>query len=221
MSTVATMNGVDTISGRIKQISTTGFDYYFREQEKNPNKHVKETIHYIAWEPGEGSLGEMQYRVAVTSNAVTDTWYKIIFPIPCIAAPLFLAEMQTTEDVDNSALRTQNLTASGLEIKVEEEQSKDSEVSHSAETVGYIALSQKAETVLATFTWELDTVQESTISGFQILVNGEVICTSDDPTARQLSCGIAQPTWQTGFTIRAIEITGDASEASNSLTYIP
>ena len=53
---------------------------------------------------------------------------------------MLLADMQTTNNIDTSALRVQQLTATGFQVKVEEEQSKDSEVTHPAETVGYIAL---------------------------------------------------------------------------------
>jgi hypothetical protein len=54
--------------------------------------------------------------------------------------PLFMAEMQTTNDGDTATLRAQNITATGPQVKVEEEQSKDLETSHAAETVGYFAL---------------------------------------------------------------------------------
>jgi hypothetical protein len=115
----------------------------------------------------------------------------------------------------------QKLSATGFELKVEEEQSKDSEIGHAAETVGYIALSQKEEKVLATFTWEFDQAQESAISGFQILANGELVCISGKPTDRQQSCEMAMPTGPTAFTIQAMENTGNNSSSSNSITYAP
>ncbi|MDD2467509.1 MAG: PKD domain-containing protein [Desulfobulbus sp.] len=221
MTTIASNNEADTISGRLNDIATTGFAYYFREQEVNVNKHVNETINYIAWEPGEGSLGLMQYRVAATANAVTQAWYPITFPSPYSAPPLLLVDMQTTAGGDTSALRMQKLSATGFEIKVEEEQSKDSEVAHAKEAIGYIALSQIEEKVLATLSWEFDAAQESTISGFQILANGEVVCTSDKPTDRQLSCEMTMPSGTTAFTIQAVDTAGAVGNASNSLNYTP
>lgn len=221
MTTIASNNEADTLSGRLKNIATSGFAYYFREQEKNTNTHVTETVNYLAWEPGEGKLGSMQYRVAATANAVTQAWYGITFPSPYPTQPLLLAGMQTTISTEPASLRLQKLLETGFEVKVEEEQSKDSEVVHAAEAVGYIALSQEEEKVLATFTWEFDLAQEANITGFHIMANGEQICTSDDPTTRQLSCEITPPASQTTFTIRAIEKTGSTSEASNSLVYTP
>lgn len=222
LTTVASMNEADTIAGRIKNVTTTGFAYSFREQEKNYNKHVNETVNFIAWEPGKGTVGQVQYVAAATPNAVTNTWYKTAFPSAFTQAPLVLADMQTTANTDTSALRLQQLTTTGFQVKVEEEQSKDSEVTHPAETVGYLAISQAAEEkVLITFTWDFDAALEATINGFQILANGEQICTSDTATARQLSCEISKPTGPTAFTIQAMEKTGSNSTSSNSITYTP
>jgi len=222
ITTIATENESETISGRIKDATTTTFAYYFREQEKNVNKHAEETVHYLAWEPGTGSLGDMQYQVGATATGATDVWSTITFPSPGTDLPLLLADMQTTSDVQPAAIRMQNLSAAGVEVKVEGEQSKDTEVAHSEENVGYIALSQKVseEIVLATFTWEFDTALEVSISGFQILVNGAVVCTSDKSTDRQLSCQIPMPTGQTAFTIQAIDATGSATNPSNSISFV-
>ncbi|MBM9616840.1 hypothetical protein JWJ90_21485 [Desulfobulbus rhabdoformis] len=174
ITTIAMENEFEAISGRIKDATTTTFSYYFREQEKNVNKHAEETVHYLAWEPGTSSLGDMQYWGGATATGARDAWSTITFPSAGTDLPLLLADMQTTADVQPAAIRMQNLSATGVEVKVEEEQSKDMEVTHSEEIVGYIALSQKVseKTVLATFNWEFDADQESNISGFQILANG-------------------------------------------------
>lgn len=221
LSTIASANEADTISGRVKSVTTTGFSYYFREQELNKNTHVNETVNFIAWEPGKGTIGSVQFEVANTANAVTNAWYSTTHQTSFSQAPLLLAGMQTTANTDTSALRVQQLTATGFQVKVEEEQSKDSEVTHPAETVGYIALNQPEEKVLTSFTWAFDATQETAINGFQILANGEPICSSDAPTARQLSCEITKPTGPTAFTIEAIEKTGGNSTPSNNITYTP
>jgi len=58
---------------------------------------------------------------------------------------MVLADMQTTNGTDTSALRMQQVTATSFQVKVEEEQSKDSEISHGTETVGYIAISSATQ----------------------------------------------------------------------------
>lgn len=142
VTTVVTVNESDGISGRIKNIGLKSFAYYFREQEKNMNVHANETVHYIAWEPGKGTIGSMQYEVGTTGRSVTNAWFTKNYTTAFNQVPLLLADMQTTNSTDTSALRLQANTASNFIVKVEEEQSKDSEVTHAAETVGYIAINQ-------------------------------------------------------------------------------
>ena len=45
--------------------------------------------------------------------------------------------MQTYYGTDTANLRYRNLTGTGVDIKVEEEQSRDTETAHTSETVGY------------------------------------------------------------------------------------
>ena len=61
LTTIASENEIDTIGSRTSKITTASFAYYFKEQEKNKNQHVKETVHYIAWEPGQGTIGTLRY----------------------------------------------------------------------------------------------------------------------------------------------------------------
>jgi hypothetical protein len=49
--------------------------------------------------------------------------------------------MQTTDDEDPAAVRWQNRDLYGVEVKVEEEQSRDGETRHTTEVVGYMAFS--------------------------------------------------------------------------------
>ncbi|WP_306549706.1 PKD domain-containing protein [Desulfobulbus sp.] len=221
LTTIASANEADTISGRIKNIGLSSFAYYFREQEKNTNTHANETVNFIAWEPGTGSIGSVQFEVGTTAKAVTNAWYSRTYQTSFTQPPLLLADMQTTANTDTSALRVQLLTATEFQVKVEEEKSKDTEITHPVETVGYLALNQAEEKVLATFAWDFDAAQEANITGFQVLANGEQICTTNAATARQLSCEITKPATAKAFTIQSIEKTGGLSSPSNTVIYTP
>ncbi len=221
LTTIASANEADTISGRIKTVGLSSFAYYFREQEKNTNAHVNETVNYIAWQPGKGTIGLVQFEVATTAKAVTDKWYSSIFQTAFKQAPLLLAAMQTTNDTDPTALRVQQITATGYQVKAQEETSKSTNITHTAEIVGYLSLNQAEEKALATFVWDFDTAQEGNISGFQILADGEQICTTNSPTVRQLDCEITKPTSKTAFTILAVEKSGGNTAPSNTISYTP
>ncbi|MGI6656354.1 MAG: PKD domain-containing protein [Desulfobulbus sp.] len=223
LTTVASNNTTRAISGRVDKVTDTGFTYLFREQEKNKGTHANETIHFIAWEPGQGTVGSLQFEAGTTPNEVTHAWFKTNFTTKAGSMPMVLADLQTRNDNDTAALRIQQVSPSGFEVKVEEEQSRDQETSHSAETVGYLMLSQKDEnSVLSTFTWEFETEKEGDISGFQILANGTPVCSTSDPKARSMECTILRPTSATGFSVQAIDLAGTGiGNASNTMTYRP
>ena len=52
--------------------------------------------------------------------------------------PTFLAHMQTTEDQDAANLRWTNKDSYGIDIKVDEGQSRNREKKHRGEVVGYM-----------------------------------------------------------------------------------
>ena len=83
----------------------------------------------------------MRYEVGKTSDKVRHSFYPISFTQSFANAPSFIATMQTTDGGDTANLRWQNKGSSNVEVKVMEEQSKDSEIKHTTEVVGYIAIS--------------------------------------------------------------------------------
>ncbi len=164
MTTVTSANELDTISGRLSKITTTTFTYMFREQERNKNYHLKETVNYIAWEPGQGAVGTLQYEVANAPNGLTDQWSPITFQKAFEQPPVFLAHMQTTNNTDTSSLRARSVAATGVPLKIEEEQSKDVETSHPAETVGYMVFDKAGEEASVSI-WPSDAVPSTVDAG--------------------------------------------------------
>jgi PKD repeat protein len=170
LTTVASVNEGDTISGRIKNIGLTGFDYSFREQEKNRNIHANETINYVAWEPGQGKIGDLQFEAATTGKVVTNSWYTRTFQGTFSQAPVVLADMQSTNDTDTSALRINTASSTNFVVKVEEEKSLDTEVTHGAETVGYLAINSESldEPSKTSFAVNFQPAGASTPNGFAV-----------------------------------------------------
>ena len=72
---------------------------------------------------------------------MTDAWQRISFDNSFVDSPVFLADMQTTDGFDAATLRWQDKDSRGVKVKVEEEQSLDSETSHTTEMVGYMVFS--------------------------------------------------------------------------------
>ena len=141
MTTVTSFNDSDAVTGRTRQITVDGFEYRMQEQEANAQDHGSERLSYIAWEPSAGAVGGTTYVVEAAADAVTHQIYGIMFEEPFTSAPIFLADMQTTNGGDTANVRCNN---NGLlvDVLIHEEQSLDAEVNHTSEVIGYMAFSR-------------------------------------------------------------------------------
>ena len=63
LATVVTQNEGSAVAVQIKDITTTSFQIRLREQEANAQSHVAETVHYLAWEPGSGTVNGLDFQV--------------------------------------------------------------------------------------------------------------------------------------------------------------
>ena len=85
-------------------------------------------------------MGGVTFEVSKTADTVNHYFSPIAFDMSYWGVPAFLADMQTTDGGDAANLRWRNKGASGIEVRVSEEQSRDSEMVHTTEVVGYIAI---------------------------------------------------------------------------------
>ncbi len=67
---------------------------------------------------------------------VTNQWTRIAFTQQ-YDSPKFYADMQSFNDSDTAQVRYRNLTGTGVEVKIQEEQSQGLETRHAAEKVGF------------------------------------------------------------------------------------
>jgi len=134
-SQAQTRNGGQPIVTRQRAVSTSGFGLRVQEEEAN-GPHATEEVGYIAVESGTNVISGTQFEVGRTPNTVTDEWHRIGFG-ENYDSPLFVADAQSQDGPDTAELRYRNLTGTGVEVRVEEEQSADPETNHTTETVGY------------------------------------------------------------------------------------
>ncbi len=137
ITSVMTENGPAPVVTRNRNVSTAGFEVIMQEEEAGDQVHASETIGYIAWEPGSGSINGINYEVS-NAGDVTDAWTTVNYG-PFNKKPVFLMDMQSTNGTDTANLRYLNKKASSIDIQVCEEQSADSETGHVAESIGYFA----------------------------------------------------------------------------------
>jgi hypothetical protein len=138
LAAVTSYNEAAAVIGRLRRISNQGFEFCMQEQELNSKEHVTETIGYIAWQPSSGRLNGYTFEVGQTADKVKNKNYRIQFKQAFGYAPHFLADMQSADGMDPSNIRWQNKDQQSIEVRIAEEQSKDSETSHTTEVVGYM-----------------------------------------------------------------------------------
>jgi hypothetical protein len=137
---ITSENDIYTITGRVNNISREGFDFSLQTQESHSDAHQGiETISYIAWEPSAGTIDGITYLIESTFNEITNNFHQVVFYPEFSRQPIFIADMQTRNGMDTANVRWRNKTVSGVEIQIDEEQSREREVNHTTEVVGYMA----------------------------------------------------------------------------------
>jgi len=140
LTAITSYSETDAVATQIRNIDSDGFDIGLREQENNIQEHATESIDYIAWEPSAGVVGDLRFEVGRTEDKVTHRTFTIGFESPFKLPPVFLADIQTTDNQDTANLRWQNKGTETVEVWVDEEQSANWETWHGTEIVGYLAL---------------------------------------------------------------------------------
>jgi hypothetical protein len=138
IASVSTYNDDTTVTGRLRNIDTHGFEFTLQEQELDDGYRGIETISFVAWEKSSGNVDGVRFEVSDTDNVVSHKPYRILFDQDFAAPPAFLADMQTAHGLNTASLRWQNKDPFGVEVLIEEERSYDAETSHTTEVVGYM-----------------------------------------------------------------------------------
>ena len=154
-----TYTGTDAVVVHIERVFKDAFRARLREQEayddiEGSSSHKVEEVGYIAIEQGHGGIGAQVYEAGLTPRSVNHKWYTIIFNQAFQDIPEFLAQENTGHGDNPSSLRLRVLDTDGVDVLVEEEQSRDMETEHAKEQVGYVAIEPAGSIVnpIVTFT---------------------------------------------------------------------
>ena len=137
---VSSDNDASTVVTRNANINANGFNVQMQEQESADDVHALEDIGWIAFE--SGSVQSSGIVTGTTGDNVTHNNSSINYGGSFASAPIFVADMQTTDGGDTSYAATSNVNNSQADIFIDEEASQDTEVNHTTENVGYIVLSE-------------------------------------------------------------------------------
>jgi hypothetical protein len=124
---------------QVRYVTNGGFQVRISEEEAANGLHIGESVSWMAIEPG--NLNGAVQLAAQTVNAVNHNVQTLNFPFGFASKPAILACAQTTNEMDPFTIRTSSETATGFSLRLQEEQSADTETSHLNEKLGYLAIS--------------------------------------------------------------------------------
>ena len=137
---IVTTNEPEALIHRLYNIDGDGFTVELDEEKGNTGGHGPEDVHYVAIEGGTGSFTSFSgvpFAVAATGNTVNEIDEIIDFGAN-YALPVFVADFQTRNGGDPSALRYKSLSAGSATVFLEEEDSTGDGIGHTNEVVGYL-----------------------------------------------------------------------------------
>ena len=200
--------------------NSSGFSYRLQGQEQlGSSTEMQEQVDYIAWEPGQGELGETRYAAVSSAATLTDAWKIVTFDDPFLQTPALFAAIQSNNESDTAALRYKRVNKEKMQIALEEEQSLDKEITHTGEQIAYLAFAATGPVRLATFNWQYDQEKEGGILGYRVFANDEEVCETYDVSARSMSCPLIESEQTIHFALTTIEEEEVSGSASNTITY--
>jgi len=131
-------NGSDPEVMRARNIQSSSFEYQQDEWDYLDGGHIDEDFGYMVMEEGDHTFGGLNTEAGEVSN-VTDASTTVNFTQSFSAAPTVLTTV--VSDNDNAAITTriENVSATGFDVRVQEQESSGS---HGSETIHYIAIEQ-------------------------------------------------------------------------------
>ena len=152
----------DYLHLRHRNRSTSGVDVALEQEEWITTQHgLPETVGYLAIEMGSsGNWGPtMSFEVGSTPSEVTDSFYDLAFNTLFATPPAFLSSLDSYIGHDNSVVRYENLSATGVRVRIQEDTTADpSTEHHSGEIVNYLAIEGAGTLMASAVQWDIGEV---------------------------------------------------------------
>ncbi|MEM6316161.1 MAG: SdrD B-like domain-containing protein [Bacteroidota bacterium] len=139
---VVTTNETTPVVSQIQNTSVAQFELRIKEEEANDNRHIRESVAWIAIEAGTQTT---DYQLESNSLLLSDLPQILPFQNAFAASPLVFTSSQTTNEIDPFTVRQSIPTNATVNLNLQEEASADPEMTHVNETVGFLALENTGE----------------------------------------------------------------------------
>ena len=148
LSQVQTFNGTDWVTTRTKGHSANGFQIAMQEEEAlNDGVHYDELLGWVAIEQGVASDGDTLLQGGITGRSHDHQLSRVLFEKAFDAGPAVIAKLGSYFGTDTANLRLDDIERTGFGVRVHEEQSLDRELTHTDESVAFLALENQSGTL--------------------------------------------------------------------------
>lgn len=137
LAQTVTTNDEAAVTTRLRKIDNDSFEIKLQGEEAH-RSHADETVGVIAIDPSSTATA------GTTGDVVKHNEHTITFDNAVSGDVVFFAQMQTTDGGDTATVRATNVDGTSATVYVEEEASANSEVKHTSEDVGFLALTAGA-----------------------------------------------------------------------------
>ena len=135
VAVIMTENGGGNCHIDLKNPSASGFQVRVEEDASLDGAHAKETIGWIALDPGTYNINGAT--LVAGKNDANHNWAEVGFS-GFSSTPTIVAQIMTENGGGNCHIDLRNPSASGFQVRVEEDASLDG--THARETIGWIAI---------------------------------------------------------------------------------
>lgn len=141
-----TENEADAVSVRIDEnnTNTSQIRVKLKEEDKATGGHANETVSWIAVEPGSGTQ-DMVFEAGNTGRTINHNWEAFSFAQSYGNTAIFFGGLGSEYGGDASTIRYRSLSATGVEVFVEEEACGDTEVNHTTEEVHFLVFDEPGD----------------------------------------------------------------------------
>ncbi|RDD62279.1 Ig-like domain-containing protein [Ferruginivarius sediminum] len=136
-----TTNDPDYVHTRQMPANSDGFSFAMEEEESQfLTDHGQETVGWMAIEQGSGLWDGHAFEAGSTGDRITDSGASVSFADAFDSAPQILASVSSFDGANPVDVRYQDVDGSEVVIRVQEDQSSNTEVAHTSESVDYLAI---------------------------------------------------------------------------------
>jgi len=135
----STQDDSDPVGIRVRNVTSTGFEWQFDEWDYQDGVHAEEKVHYLVAEEGSYIIGGLLWqfgRAAAVNHAASALTFAEAFAV----APVVLTQTASRNGASAVKSRVSGVSATGFSVRLEEENAQDQ--THVNETVHYLAVQQ-------------------------------------------------------------------------------